>query len=71
MTSYILAEEESTYCLGISRFDFGLNLYYHGGFWGTGVTYSPDTKSSVAVFTLEKGKRNEINPFLGKTIQEY
>lgn len=70
MYSHVLPEEESKYCLGIYHFDFGFNLYYHGGWWGTDVNYSPETKTSIAVFTLVKEKRTEINPFLGKKIHE-
>ncbi len=69
MHTYVLPPEESKYCLGIFHFDFGYNLYYHGGWWGTDVNYSPETNTSVAVFTLVKEKRNEINPLLGKRIQ--
>lgn len=70
MYSYVLPEEESKYCLGIYHFDFGFNLYYHGGWWGTDVNYSPETNTSIAVFTLVKEKRTVINPFLGKKIHE-
>ncbi|MEO0899135.1 MAG: serine hydrolase domain-containing protein [Bacteroidota bacterium] len=71
MHSYVLPKEESNYCLGVRLLDFGkYRLYYHGGWWGTDVIYCPETGSSVAVFTLQKGKRNQINPFLGKTITE-
>lgn len=70
MYSYVLSPEKSKYCLGLYHFDFGFNLYYHGGWWGTGVNYSPETKTSVAVFTLVKEKRTEVNPFLGKKIHE-
>ena len=69
MYTYVLPQEESKYCLGISHFNFGYEAYYHGGWWGTSVLYSPDTNTSVAVFTLQKGKRSIINPFLGKSIQ--
>lgn len=68
MHTYVLPQEESKYCLGIFHFNFGYEAYYHGGWWGTGVMYSPDTNSTVAVFTLQKDKRS-INPFLGKSIQ--
>ncbi|MEM8586012.1 MAG: serine hydrolase domain-containing protein [Bacteroidota bacterium] len=70
MYTYVLPQEESKYCLGIFHLDFGYHLYYHGGWWGTGVNYSPDTNTSIAVFTLVRDKRNEVNPFLGKKIHD-
>ncbi len=70
MYTYVLPEEESKYCLGIYHFNFGFNLYYHGGWWGTDVNYSPETNTSIAVVTLVKEKRTDINPFLGKKIHE-
>lgn len=70
MYRYVLQEEESKYCLGLYHFDFGYHLYYHGGWWGTGVNYSPDTNTSIAVFTLVREKRNVVNPFLGKKIHD-
>ncbi|MEL6535498.1 MAG: serine hydrolase domain-containing protein [Bacteroidota bacterium] len=70
MYGYVLPEAESKYCLGLYRFDFGFPMYYHGGWWGTGVNYSPETNTSIAVFTLVKEKRNDVNPFLGKQIHE-
>ncbi|MEM6263971.1 MAG: serine hydrolase domain-containing protein [Bacteroidota bacterium] len=71
MHTYVLPKETSNYCLGIRNIPLpNQHLYYHGGWWGTGVVYSPETRSTVAVFTLQKGKRERINPFLGKKIQE-
>lgn len=70
MHTYVLPPEESKYCLGLYHFDFGFHLYYHGGWWGTDVNYSPDNNTSIAVFTLVKDKRAEVNPFLGKKIHE-
>lgn len=70
MVKYVLPEEDSKYCLGIYHFDFGYRLFYHGGWWGTDVNFSPNTNSSVAVFTSNKDVRVEVNPFLGKKIQE-
>ncbi|MEM6685871.1 MAG: serine hydrolase domain-containing protein [Bacteroidota bacterium] len=70
MYTYVLPENVSKYCLGIFHFDIGFRLYYHGGWWGTGVNHSPDTNTSIAVCTLVKEKRDRINPFLGKKIHE-
>ncbi|MEM6394856.1 MAG: serine hydrolase domain-containing protein [Bacteroidota bacterium] len=70
MYTYVLPEKESKYCLGLYKLNFGYELYYHGDWWGTGVNYSPDTNTSIAVFTLVKDKRGDINPFLGKTIHD-
>ena len=67
---YVLDDKVSKYCLGLYHFDFGFNLYYHGGWWGTSVNYSPETNTSIAVFTLNKDMRDNINPFLGKKIHE-
>jgi D-alanyl-D-alanine carboxypeptidase len=58
MSTYVLPAEQSKYCLGIFRFNFATDLYYHGGWWGTDVAYSPDANASVAMFTMEKGKRD-------------
>lgn len=70
MSSYVLPPEKSKYCLGIYHFDFGYPLFYHGGWWGTDVNYSPETNTSIAVCTLVKEKRGEVNPFLGKKVHE-
>ncbi|MBB1140749.1 serine hydrolase [Myroides sp. WP-1] len=67
MSSYVLAPEQSKYCLGIFHFDFGFHAFYHGGWWGTDVLYSPEAKASVAVFTLQKEFQHSINPYIGKT----
>ena len=70
MDSVVLHAERSKYCLGLYHFNVGFHLYYHGGWWGTGVNYSPDTRTSIAVFTLVKEQRTRVNPFLGKRIHE-
>ncbi len=57
MSTYVLPEAESKYCLGMFHFDFTTDLFYHGGWWGTDVAYSPEANASVAMFTLEKEKR--------------
>ncbi len=55
---FVLPKEKSNYCLGIRNISFPtFTAYYHGGWWGTDVAYSPETNSSVAVFTLQKAKR--------------
>lgn len=69
MSEYVLPSETSKYCLGVYHFDFGYPLYYHGGWWGTDVNYSPETNASIAVYTLVKEQRGVVNPFLGKEIQ--
>jgi len=47
--------------LGLRHFSFpDFSFYYHGGWWGTDVAYTPESNSSVSVFTLEKSKRNEF-----------
>lgn len=70
MHEYVLPPEQSKYALGIYHFNFGYSLYYHGGWWGTDVNYSPETNTTVSICTLVKEERTEINPFLGKKIQE-
>ncbi|MEO0469338.1 MAG: serine hydrolase domain-containing protein [Bacteroidota bacterium] len=70
MHTYVLPPEESKYCLGLYHLNLGFPLYYHGGWWGTGVNYSPATHTSIAVCTLVKEKREEINPFLGIRIHQ-
>ena len=69
MHTYVLPKEASNYCLGIRKISFGdYEGYYHGGFWGTDVMYLPEINTSIAVFTLEKDKRNNINPILSKKV---
>ncbi|MEM6298927.1 MAG: serine hydrolase domain-containing protein, partial [Bacteroidota bacterium] len=59
MYEYVLPQEQSNYCLGVRNISFhGLTGYYHGGFWGTDVMYLPKYDLTIAVFTLEKDKRN-------------
>jgi len=61
MTTYVLPKEKSNYCLGINHFTFPtFSAYYHGGWWGTDVAYTPESNSSIAVFTLQKAKRGEF-----------
>lgn len=61
MTQYVLPKDQSKYCLGVQHFTFPtFTAYYHGGWWGTDVSYSPESNSSFAVFTLQKAKRNEF-----------
>ncbi len=67
MYTYVLPSDQSKYCLGIYHFDFGFSVYYHGGWWGTDVIYSPASDASVVVFTLQKDLQHIINPFLGRT----
>lgn len=62
--TFVLPQEQSNYCLGIRTISFhGQTGYYHGGFWGTDVMYLPDYDMTIAVFTLEKDKR-DINAAL-------
>ena len=61
MYQYVLPKEKSNYCLGINNISFpNFTAYYHGGWWGTDVAYIPETNTSVAVFTLQKSKRDEF-----------
>ena len=67
MHTYVLPKEQSNYCLGLRNISFGnYEAYYHGGFWGTDVMYLPEMNTSIAVVTLEKDKRNNINPILSE-----
>ena len=70
MSTYVLPSEQSKYCLGIFHFDMGFNAYYHGGWWGTDVIYSPETDATISVFTLQKSFQHQINPFIGKEFQK-
>jgi len=63
MHTYVLPEETSKYCLGMFRFNFTTDLFYHGGWWGTDVAYSPEANATVAMFTLEKEKRGVFAKF--------
>lgn len=58
--------ENSKYGLGIMSINFfGEPMFYHGGFWGTDVMYSPDLKASFSAVCLEKDER-EINAQISK-----
>lgn len=70
MSSYVLPSDQSKYCLGIYHFYMGFNAYYHGGWWGTDVIYSPESEATITVFTLQKGFQHIINPFIGKEFQK-
>ncbi|MGV0997495.1 serine hydrolase domain-containing protein [Empedobacter falsenii] len=70
MSTYVLSSDQSKYCLGIYHFDLGFNAYYHGGWWGTDVIYSPESDATITVFTLQKGFQHIINPFIGKEFQK-
>ncbi|MDM1546790.1 serine hydrolase [Empedobacter falsenii] len=70
MSTYVLPPDQSKYCLGIYHFDLGFNAYYHGGWWGTDVIYSPESDATITVFTLQKGFQHIINPFIGKEFQK-
>jgi D-alanyl-D-alanine carboxypeptidase len=61
MHQRVFPKEKSTYCLGVSNFQFdGFQVYYHGGWWGTDVAYCPEANCSVALFVLERDKRHEL-----------
>lgn len=66
MYTYVLPPDQSKYCLGIFNFDLGFPAYYHGGWWGTDVIYSPTSNATVTVFTLQKEFQHTINPYIGK-----
>ncbi len=66
--SYVLPQEVSGYCLGLSVIDFdGYIAYYHGGFWGTDTIYLPELNATITAFVLEKNKRI-LNAQLSKLI---
>ena len=59
VTQRIFPKEKTNYCLGVSHFQFeGFRAFYHGGWWGTDVAYCPEANCSVAVFCLERSKRD-------------
>ncbi len=70
MHTYVLPSDQSKYCLGLYHFDMGFNAYYHGGWWGTDVIYSPESDATITVFTLQKGFQHIVNPFIGKEFQK-
>lgn len=70
MHTYVLPSDQSKYCLGLYHFDMGFNAYYHGGWWGTDVIYSPESNATITVFTLQKSFQHIINPFIGKEFQK-
>ena len=58
MSTPVLPLEKSNYCLGLFKLDFhGMEVYYHGGYWGTDVMYVPELNTTIAGFTLEKSQR--------------
>jgi len=51
--------EPSNYYLGLGEYEYrSLKAYGHSGFWGTIVLYFPEIETSIAVFILERDKRN-------------
>lgn len=61
MTKYVLPREKSkNYAHGIYNIPsfFGTNVYYHGGWWGTDAMYIPEIQTSIAIFILQKEKRD-------------
>lgn len=70
MHTYVLPSDQSKYCLGLYHFDMGFNAYYHGGWWGTDVIYSPESDATITVFTLQKNFQHIINPVIGKEFQK-
>ncbi len=68
--TYVLAKEQSNYCLGIRHLTFhGDSAYYHGGFWGTDVMYLPQLNTTISLFTLQKQKREINAPFSHEIIR--
>jgi D-alanyl-D-alanine carboxypeptidase len=66
--------EPSHYYLGLAKYEYhNLTAYGHSGFWGTIVLYFPEIETSVAVFILERDKRNLrqeiINQIIGILIE--
>ncbi|RYE25597.1 MAG: class A beta-lactamase-related serine hydrolase [Sphingobacteriales bacterium] len=60
MHTYVMPKEKSNYCLGIRNINIaGLTGYYHGGFWGTDVSYFPDINSTVCIFILQRDERDK------------
>ncbi|SFN99967.1 hypothetical protein SAMN05421741_11643 [Paenimyroides ummariense] len=41
----------------------GFHVYYHGGWWGTDIIYSPESDATICVFTLQKDFQHIINLF--------
>lgn len=66
MSSFQNIVKDSRYCLGVMQIDFhGETMFYHGGFWGTDIMYSPNLKASFSAVCLEKDQR-ELNAKLNK-----
>jgi D-alanyl-D-alanine carboxypeptidase len=67
MTTFVLPNEQSNYCLGLRVIHFlgETTGYYHGGFWGTDVMYLPEHNATIAVFTLQRDERG-INAHISK-----
>lgn len=60
METPVLPIEKSNYCLGMRKISIaGLTNYYHGGFWGTNVSYFPDLNSTVCIFILQRDERDK------------
>lgn len=59
----------SNYYLGLSSSEYqGIKAYGHSGFWGTEVLYFPELKTSIAVFVLERDKRELRQEIIGRVI---
>jgi len=59
LVTVVKAEKNRDYALGIRNIKpFNIEAYYHGGYWGTDVAFIKDFNTTVAIYNLERDKRN-------------
>ena len=46
----------------------GKTFYWHGGFWGTIVYYSPDTRRAAAVVTTDAARFGKAKALAGEAV---
>lgn len=62
--------EQGNYYLGLTSYEYKeVPAYGHGGFWGTRALYIPDLKTSIAVFILERDKRELLNGIIEEFVE--
>lgn len=68
MYTHVPCKATTNYCLGVRKLSIAETIgYYHGGFWGTDAIYFPSLNTSIAIFILERGKR-ELSAEICKSI---
>jgi len=68
--------QDLNYCLGVNEVEIkGVRVYGHGGFWGTVFMYSPELKTAIAVFILDRSegslRKDVLEAFISKFLITY